>query len=101
MLFFAKQLCLLDDCSEEEEDIIKTIAERCPQNISKPWYRESLKVIETGEEIFTDLIWKDKKVILFLSENVEGYQRAKETDFDCYCLCENFDIDEFVSKIEV
>ena len=92
---------LLDDCSEEEEDIIKTIAERCPQNISKPWYRESLKVIETGEEIFTDLIWKDKKVILFLSENVEGYQRAKETDFDCYCLCENFDIDEFVSKIEV
>lgn len=92
---------LLDDCSEEEEDTIKTIAERCPQNISKPWYRESLKVIETGEEIFTDLIWKDKKVILFLSENVEGYQRAKETDFDCYCLCENFDIDEFVSKIEV
>ena len=77
------------------------ISDKCPQNISKPWYRESIKIIETGEEIFTDLIWKDKKVILFLSENIEEYQKAKVTDFNCYCLSEDFDIDEFISKIEV
>ena len=91
----------MDDCSEDEEDILKIILERCPQNISKPWYRESIKVVETGEEIFTDLIWKEKRVILFLGENSEGFEKAKETDFSCYCLDETFDIDEFISKIEV
>lgn len=92
---------LIEDCGEEEKDILKTILKKCPQKISKPWYREKLKVLETGEEIFTDLIWKEKKVILFLSENVEDYEKAKETEFACYCLNENFDIDEFISKIEV
>lgn len=92
---------LIDECSEEEEDILNAIREKCPQNISKPWYGESVKVVETNEEIYTDLIWKEKKVILFLSENHENYQKAKETDFSCYCLNEAFDIDEFISKIEV
>lgn len=92
---------IIDDCSEDEESLIKIISDKCPQNISKPWYRESIRIIETGEEVFTDLIWKDKKVILFLSENIEEYQKAKETDFSCYCLSEDFDIDEFISKIEV
>ena len=86
---------------KEEEDILNAIREKCPQNISKPWYGESVKVVETNEEIYTDLIWKEKKVILFLSENHENYQKAKETDFSCYCLNEAFDIDEFISKIEV
>ena len=62
---------------------------------------KDIKIVETGEEIFTDLIWKDKKVILFLSENIEEYQKAKCTEFSCYCLNEEFDIDEFLSKIEV
>ncbi len=92
---------LLDDCDEEEEDIVKIILEKCPQNISKPWYGESIKVIETGDEIYTDLIWKEKKVILFLGENAEGYEKAKGTEFSCFCLNKNFDIDDFISKIEV
>ena len=92
---------LIDECGEAEEDILKAIREKCPQNISKPWYGESIKIVETSEEIYTDLIWKDKKVILFLSENHESYQRAKETEYNCYCLNEAFDIDEFISKIEV
>lgn len=92
---------LIDDCSEEEEGILKTILEKCPQNISKPWYGESIKVVETGEEIYTSLIWKEKKVILFLKENETGYEIAKATEFTCYCLNEDFDVDEFISKIEV
>ena len=80
---------------------MKTIQKKCPKNISKPWYKESIKISETGVELFTDLVWKEKKVILFLGENEKSYKIAKETDFDCYCLSEEFNIDEFISKIEV
>jgi hypothetical protein len=92
---------LIEDCSSEEEDVLKTIQKKCPKNISKPWYKESIKISETGVELFTDLVWKEKKVILFLGENEKSYKIAKETDFDCYCLSEEFNIDEFISKIEV
>ena len=33
--------------------------------------------------------------------NEESYQKVKETEFTCYCLNETFDIDEFISNIEV
>ena len=92
---------LIDDCSEDEENLLKTILKKCPQNISKPWYGESIRVVETGEVIYTDLIWKEKKIILFLKENKEGYEKAKSTEFTCYWLNEDFDVNEFVSKIEV
>lgn len=92
---------LLDDCSEKDESIIEKIRDVCPSGISKPWYKESIKIIETGEVISTDLIWKEKKVILFLADNINEYKKAKKTDFSCFYLDEKFDIDEFILKIEV
>lgn len=92
---------LIEDCNEEEQERLKEIKEKCPQNISKPWYGESIRIVESDEVVYTDLLWKEKKVILFLSNNKEEYEKAKKTDFDCYCLSEPFDIDELFEKIEV
>lgn len=92
---------LLEDCDEEDRAIVEGIAQRCPATIAKPWYAESLRVVETGEEIYADLMWKDKKVMLFLSENQDEYQKAAKLDWQCYCTAEEFSVDEFIRSIEV
>ncbi len=92
---------LIDDASDADKILLQILSERCPENISKPWYGESINIVETNEEICVDLIWKEKKIMLFLSENIEDYQKALKTDFHCYCLAEDFDVDEFILQIEV
>lgn len=93
---------LLGDCySSEETKLITEIKNRGMSNIAKPFYQKSVKIVETGEKIFTDLLWKEKKVILFLKENENYYQQAKKIGWHCYCTVEPFDIDEFLNRIEV
>ena len=55
--------------------------------------------IESGTRYETDLLWPDKKVILFLRENKDVYIIAKNTDWKCYCTEEQFDIDSFLKDI--
>ena len=92
---------LLEDCDGEDQQIIEQIAEQCPKNIEKPWYAESVRIIETGEEIYADLMWKGKKVMLFLAENQDGYKKAACLDWKCYCTAEGFSVEEFIKNIEV
>lgn len=92
---------LLEDCSAQDRKTIEQIAEQCPHSIEKPWYAESIKIIETGEEIFADLMWKDKKVLLFLSENQDAYEKAAILDWKRYCTAEEFSVEEFINNIEV
>lgn len=92
----------MGDCySSEETKLITEIKNRGMSNIAKPFYQKSVKIVETGEKIFTDLLWKEKKVILFLKENENYYQQAKKIGWHCYCTVEPFDIDEFLNRIEV
>ncbi|MBR7179095.1 MAG: DEAD/DEAH box helicase [Oscillospiraceae bacterium] len=92
---------LLEDCDGEDQQIIEQIAKQCPKNIEKPWYAESVRIIETGEEIYADLMWKGKKVMLFLAENQDGYEKAACLDWKCYCTAEGFSVEEFIKNIEV
>jgi hypothetical protein len=54
-----------------------------------------------GEEIFADLMWKDKKVLLFLGENQDAYEQAAILDWKRYCTAEEFSVEEFIKTIEV
>ena len=81
--------------------VLTEIAKKCPDTISKPWYREAFKIAETNEEVFTDLIWKEKKVMLFLSESKDEYEKALKTGWHCYCTSFDFNVDEFLKRIEV
>ena len=92
---------LLDDCEDDEAELIQQIIERKADNIAKPIYRESAVIIETQKKIFVDQIWPEKKVMLFLTDSADDYEIAKKTGWYCYCTKYGFDIDEFISRIEV
>lgn len=92
---------LLDDCEKEEQGIIEQLLEKGDVAISKPIYRESAEIVETGETFFVDQIWKEKKVMLFLMENYDDYLVARKTGWYCYCTKEPIDVDDFLQRIEV
>lgn len=92
---------LLEDCDEEESGIIKSILENKDIEIEKPTYRESVVIVETQEKFFVDQVWKNKKVMLFLTNSADDYEVAKKTGWLCYCTKLGFDVDEFLKKIEV
>lgn len=93
---------LSDDCyTDTEQRLIEEIKSRNIVNIVKPVYQQTIKILETGEKIYTDLIWRSKKVMLFLDENKDSYKIAIKTGWYCYCTSETFDIDEFLERIQV
>lgn len=93
---------LLEDCGTDDEQwLVAEIRNRNIENIAKPVYRQTVKILETDERIYTDLIWRSKKVMLFLDENKDSYEIAQKTGWYCFCTSEMFDIDEFLERIQV
>ncbi len=93
---------LIEDCEDEDFLIIdKIIRKSEAMNIEKPIYNEVAKNTETDEEFMINEIWKQKKVMLFLSNNYEDYIKAKKTGWKCFCTKEEFDVNEFLKLIEV
>ncbi len=91
---------LLDDCFDDNETkIILALKERSPEVIARPYYSKTVKIEETGESFTTNLLWDQKKVILFLNDAYEDYLLAKKTGWDIYCTKEGFDITEFLEKV--
>ena len=92
---------LLGDCEDDEEEtsIINNIADRCSDNMAKPIYYESFTIPEKEETFSSDLIWPEKKVILFLKDRQEDYKVALKTGWHCYCTAEDIDVDEFIDRI--
>lgn len=91
---------LIEDCSEESEiDLITTVMEKCPDIISRPYYDKTVKIEETGEKFHADLLWDDKKTILFLDESYEDYLIAQKTGWNVFCTRDGFDVDAFIEKV--
>lgn len=92
---------IIDDCEEDDEmDFITLIKEKCPERISNPYYNKTIKIVETGESFFADLVWDTKKVLFFLNSSFEDYEVAKKTGWSAYCTKEKFNIEEFIRKVE-
>ena len=72
-----------------------------PERIAGPCYRESMQIVESGEEILADLMWKEQKVMLFLAENDDEYKKAVKTGWRCYRTGTVFDPKELLKYIEV
>lgn len=92
---------LLDDCDDTEAEIIRRIMNSSCNNISKPIYGESIRIIETGEVFYVRQLWKEKNVMLFLKDDMEDCEIAKKTGWHCYSTTEDFDVEEFIKRIEV
>lgn len=93
---------LAEDCDDDEILIIEKLVRKSEgRNIDKPIYNEVVKNADKNEEFMVNEIWKNKKVMLFLTSNYEDYLKAKNTGWKCFCMKEKFDIDEFLKLIEV
>lgn len=90
-----------EDCSTEaEKAIFDMIIDIGKTDLSKPIYNEEIVVRETGSRYETNLIWDDKKVILFLSELKDEYQVVKMSKWKCFCTADDFDVEKFLESIE-
>ena len=92
---------ILEDGEDADLSVLSQLLEHSSDTIAKPWYREKFRFIETAEEVMVDLVWKEQRVMLFLAENIEEYEKAIKTGWYCYCTAVPFDTGEFLTKIEV
>ena len=82
-----------------EIEIVERIKSLSPQSITKPYYQKTVKIEETGETFITNLIWDEKKVILFLNDAYDDYKLAKKTGWFVYCTKDGFDVNELLEKV--
>lgn len=94
---------LMDDCSDDELPIIEKLMKMCPENISKPFYGEQISFPEfdRNEILSVNLIWKEKRTMLFLQDNIDDYYKAKSSGWNCFLVGEDFDYSGFLKLIEV
>lgn len=92
---------LLEDCETDcDFDYVNRIkALSIEQSLEKPLYGASVKIGEIDTVISVDELWPDKKVMLFLAENVDDYNIAQQTEWSCYCTSDRFDCEEFIDRI--
>ena len=58
-------------------------------------------MISSNEKIEANLLFKNSKTLLFLQNNFENYEKALETDWNCYLINEDINIKDFVGKISL
>ena len=92
---------VLDDCEEDEAQIIQEIKDKQIGKIEKPLYRETLEIKELGDTVQPVLAWIKKKIMLFIDDCDDDYDTAVKTDWKCFSTVRGFDIDEFIDAIEV
>ena len=91
---------LLDDCYDDNEiDLITKVKEYSPEIISRPFYNKTVKIEETGETFVANLVWEDKKVILFLNDGYDDYLIAEKTGWDVFCTKTGFNFNELLEKV--
>lgn len=92
---------LIDDCNNNEEKIIKKILKINKENIEKPIYNANVEISNTNDKITVNEIWKKSKVMLFLEDNMEAFNKVQNTGWKCYILNKKFKIEEFLKEIEI
>lgn len=91
---------LLDDCYDDNEiELITMVKDQSPEIISRPFYNKTVKIEETGEIFVANLVWEDKKVMLFLNEAYDDYLIAEKTGWDVFCTKTGFDVKELIEKV--
>lgn len=93
---------ILDEIdTETEARLICDLIERTSiGNFNKPFYGGTITNIDSGEEINADLVWPTLNVSLHLLSSHTAYEKLKGTRWNCYCLSNDFLIDEFIEKIK-
>lgn len=74
--------------TQDEKSFLDLLIQKSDEllNCEKPINNGNMKIIEINEEIQVDLIWNNSKVLLFLSDNEENYEKVKRSDWKCFCI---------------
>ena len=78
---------LLEDC--EDEDVEKVTAISNFVKVEPDVYNEEFEIEKTHEVFYADLAWINEKILLFLSDNQEGYQKAIKTGWTCVLVADD------------
>lgn len=91
---------LMQDTDDpDEKTAISDLKRIFPESKEKPFYESSIKIVESGHSIKTNLLWKKSKVALFLSENREKYKMAQMTDWKVFCTSDGFNPTDLVAAV--
>lgn len=92
---------VIDDCEKNEVEVIEALKVNCPENIEKPWYRKSIKIIETNEIVQPVLLWEKSKVMLFINDCNDDFEAATRTGWNCFTTRETINEHDLFKLIEV
>lgn len=77
----------------------RILTEMISNNLPRPDYSWLDFEDNEGSQYYADLIWINKKVMTFSTDNPEGYQAAKDSEYKCFVINEDFDLEEFVRAL--
>lgn len=90
-----------EDCSSDwEVNCLSDLASLTESgSFEKPRYDVELEIPSVDERIPCSLAWPEKKVLLFLDEDADAYERAVSTDWTSFLLTPEFEASELVDAI--
>ena len=90
-----------DDCTSEwEAGVFDAIAEATKSGeFEKPRYDVELETTSTSTVFTCSLAWPKKRVLLFLDEDVDSYERAMDSGWICFLISPEFNVKDFVDCI--
>jgi len=91
---------LLSDCDNKTQEIVKSIIQNYPKNTKKPIYYPTVEFIKDKKRIIVNELWENSKVMLFLPENKEDYNIAKQNGWKCFLLDNSFDLQDFLRSVK-
>ena len=68
-------------------------------SVPKPDYSWVDIEVEGEEGVYADLVWRDKKVMVFAPDNRDSYVAAKDSDYKCFIFDTSVDVDAFVNAV--
>lgn len=86
----------LDDLCEEKQALLENVFSN--DNFEKPDYN-AIGFEANGKKGYADLAWIEKKVLLFCQENGESYLVAKDSEYTCILLSDDFAAD--IEKLKI
>ena len=86
----------LDDLCEGTQSLLENLFSN--DNFEKPDYN-AIGFEANGKKGYADLAWIEKKVLLFCQENLESYLVAKDSEYTCILLSDDFAAD--IEKLKI
>ena len=86
----------MDELDEEKQVLLENVFRN--GNFEKPDYN-AIGFEVNGKKGYADLAWIEKKLLLFCQENRESYLVAKDSEYSCILLTDDFAAD--IEKLKI